>query len=194
MSVPADSRSIHSTATAVHAFDPEADIPVVLDDKPIDPFLVRFSPGDPENPKVCSFRQVLDPVQSYHPSTELVSSQEMVSHCIRGHSCPRRVSFRRFSIFLPLNTRHSTFSSSAPSPIIPALRDEFGFSAEVGILTISLFVSGYCVGPLLWAPLSEQYGRRPIFIISFFGFLVCHIPIVMYFPHFNHHVIYSVSK
>jgi len=48
---------------------------------------------------------------------------------------------------------------------------EFGFSAEVGVLTIALFVAGYCVGPLLWAPLSEQYGRRPIFIISFFGFL-----------------------
>lgn len=58
---------------------------------------------------------------------------------------------------------------------------EFGFSAEVGVLTIALFVAGYCVGPLLWAPLSEQYGRRPIFIISFFGFLVCrrllcHVP------------------
>ncbi|KAI9461803.1 MFS general substrate transporter [Boletus coccyginus] len=48
---------------------------------------------------------------------------------------------------------------------------EFGISSEVGTLTISLFVAGYCVGPLLWAPLSEQYGRRPIFILSFFGFL-----------------------
>ncbi|OCH86985.1 hypothetical protein OBBRIDRAFT_736922, partial [Obba rivulosa] len=35
-------------------------------------------------------------------------------------------------------------------------------------LTIALFVAGYCVGPLLWGPLSEQvcYGRRPIFIIT----------------------------
>ncbi|KAF8140369.1 major facilitator superfamily domain-containing protein [Boletus edulis] len=65
----------------------------------------------------------------------------------------------------------ATFSSSAPSPIIPALMQEFGISTEVGTLTISLFVAGYCVGPLLWGPLSEQYGRRPIFILSFFGFL-----------------------
>ena len=43
----------------------------------------------------------------------------------------------------------------------------FGFSQEVAILTISLFVAGYCVGPLLWGPLSESYGRRPMFIISF---------------------------
>ena len=43
----------------------------------------------------------------------------------------------------------------------------FGFSLEVGALLISLFVAGYCVGPLVWGPLSEQYGRRPVAIISF---------------------------
>lgn len=53
MPVPADAQSVHSAETAVHEFDPELDIPVVLDDKSeVDPFLVRFSPGDPENPKV----------------------------------------------------------------------------------------------------------------------------------------------
>ena len=57
MAVPADSQSVHSATTVVHAFDPELDIPVVLDDKPpADPFLVRFSPGDLENPKVRSSR------------------------------------------------------------------------------------------------------------------------------------------
>ena len=45
---------------------------------------------------------------------------------------------------------------------------QFGISREVATLTISLFVAGYCVGPLLWGPLSEKWGRRPIFIISFF--------------------------
>lgn len=43
----------------------------------------------------------------------------------------------------------------------------FGFSQEVAVLTISLFVAGYCVGPLLWGPLSESYGRRPLFIGTF---------------------------
>lgn len=45
--------------------------------------------------------------------------------------------------------------------------EEFGFGKEVGALLISLFVAGYCVGPLIWGPLSEQYGRRTIGIISF---------------------------
>lgn len=66
----------------------------------------------------------------------------------------------------------STFSSSSPSPLIPTFIQEFGMSEELGILTVSLFVCGYCVGPLLWGPLSEQYGRRPIFMISFFIYTV----------------------
>jgi multidrug resistance protein len=47
------------------------------------------------------------------------------------------------------------------------MEKEFGFSQEVAVLTISLFVAGYCVGPLLWGPLSESYGRRPLFIGTF---------------------------
>lgn len=62
---------------------------------------------------------------------------------------------------------NSTFASSAPSGIVEPLIAEFGFSQEIAILTISLFVAGYCVGPLLWGPLSESYGRRPIFLITF---------------------------
>jgi MFS family permease len=61
----------------------------------------------------------------------------------------------------------------------------FGFSREVGILTIAvsrpndfqsftnnqLFVAGYMLGPLLWGPLSEIFGRRPIFIITFIAYI-----------------------
>lgn len=45
--------------------------------------------------------------------------------------------------------------------------EEFTFSTEVATLTIALFVAGYCVGPLLWGPLSEQVGRKPVFVASF---------------------------
>jgi multidrug resistance protein len=42
----------------------------------------------------------------------------------------------------------------------------FGFGQEIATLTISLFISGYCLGPLLWGPLSEDIGRRPVFLIA----------------------------
>ena len=63
---------------------------------------------------------------------------------------------------------NSTFASSSPSGIATDLERYFGISQEVATLCIALFVAGYCVGPLLWGPLSESYGRRPILILSFF--------------------------
>src|SRR5215471_2790355 len=41
---------------------------------------------------------------------------------------------------------------------------EFSVGNEVVTLGVSLFVLGFAVGPLLWAPLSELLGRQIIFI------------------------------
>ena len=41
------------------------------------------------------------------------------------------------------------------------------FGREVATLTIALFVAGYCVGPLLWGPLSETYGRKMPMVVAF---------------------------
>ncbi|KAJ7487470.1 MFS general substrate transporter [Mycena galericulata] len=62
---------------------------------------------------------------------------------------------------------NATFASAAPSGIAVQLMDAYHLSEELATLAISLFVAGYCVGPLLWGPLSEQYGRRPLFIYPF---------------------------
>lgn len=51
------------------------------------------------------------------------------------------------------------------------MEEYFGFSQEVGVLTIALFVAGYCIGPLLWGPLSESLGRRPVFIGTFVAYM-----------------------
>ncbi|KAF7799242.1 hypothetical protein EIP86_010474 [Pleurotus ostreatoroseus] len=62
---------------------------------------------------------------------------------------------------------NATFSSSAPSGIVPQMMEHFHFGREVATLTIALFVAGYCVGPLLWGPLSEQYGRKLPMVVAF---------------------------
>ncbi|KZT01280.1 MFS general substrate transporter [Laetiporus sulphureus 93-53] len=82
----------------------------------------------------------------------------------RSWSRPYRWYLTMLGAFLVLN---ATFASSIPEGIIYDMMDYFTFSEEVATLTIALFVAGYCVGPLLWGPLSEQFGRRIIFIITF---------------------------
>ncbi|RFU35058.1 hypothetical protein B7463_g1276, partial [Scytalidium lignicola] len=60
-----------------------------------------------------------------------------------------------------------SLSSSAYSGAIEHFIIDFGCSEEVAILGLSLMVLGYAMGPLLWGPLSELYGRRYPFIGSF---------------------------
>ena len=55
------------------------------------------------------------------------------------------------------------FVSSAYSGATAQVIDEFHISSEVATLGISLFVLGFALGPLLWAPLSELYGRQVLF-------------------------------
>lgn len=74
-----------------------------------------------------------------------------------------------------------SFGSSVPSPAEPILAKEFGVGIETTTLVVSLFVLGYAFGPMLWAPISEVYGRRlsmlpAIFVLGLFslGSAVCH--------------------
>ena len=53
----------------------------------------------------------------------------------------------------------------------------FHVSKEVTILAISLYVMGLGTGPLLLGPLSEFYGRNPVYYVSYAFFLVFSFPV-----------------
>lgn len=48
---------------------------------------------------------------------------------------------------------------------------DFGVSAEVGELGLSLYVLSLALAPMCLAPLSEYFGRSPIYITSYGVFL-----------------------
>lgn len=56
------------------------------------------------------------------------------------------------------------FVSSAYSGGVEQILATFNVGEEVVTLGISLFVLGFAIGPLLWAPMSELYGRQVLFI------------------------------
>ncbi|KAI1393216.1 polyamine transporter 1 [Hypoxylon trugodes] len=60
-----------------------------------------------------------------------------------------------------------TFVSTAYSGGISDVIREFKISEEVAILGISLFVIGFAVGPIIWAPMSEMYGRQIMFFFTY---------------------------
>jgi multidrug resistance protein len=59
--------------------------------------------------------------------------------------------------------------SSAYTGGIREIIAEFNISQEVATLGVSLFVLGFAIGPLLWAPLSEVFGRQILFIVTYGG-------------------------
>lgn len=66
-------------------------------------------------------------------------------------------------ITVAIATLAVAFVSSAYSGGVEEVIKEFGISQEVATLGISLFVLGFAVGPLIWAPMSELYGRQYLF-------------------------------
>ncbi|KAM0722977.1 hypothetical protein Q7P37_001175 [Cladosporium fusiforme] len=83
------------------------------------------------------------------------------------------------SVLLVVN---ATFASSSPSGCLPSIAEDLHVSANpVAGLVITLFLLGYVFGPLLWAPLSEFFGRRWVFYYTFllyfaFNFLCAFAP------------------
>ncbi|CAE7203653.1 unnamed protein product [Rhizoctonia solani] len=81
----------------------------------------------------------------------------------------------RITAILAMTTLCIAFASSSYSGGLQFMMAELHMSQYVGILGISLYVVGFGVGPLVWGPLSEMYGRRLIFIISFLPFTLFHL-------------------
>jgi DHA1 family multidrug resistance protein-like MFS transporter len=74
-----------------------------------------------------------------------------------------------------LTTMSATWASSAYSAGTEQIAKEFHVGNQVAVLGTTLFLFGFGLGPLLWAPLSEVYGRRiavltPMFIAICFSF------------------------
>lgn len=52
----------------------------------------------------------------------------------------------------------------------------FGVSMEVMCLCVSLMVWGFGLGPMLFAPLSEEFGRNPVYLVTLFIAVVFIVP------------------
>ncbi|KIW65349.1 hypothetical protein PV04_07615 [Phialophora macrospora] len=72
-------------------------------------------------------------------------------------------------------TMTATWASSAYSPGTEQVAREFHVGMQTSTLGTTLFLFGFGLGPLLWAPLSEVYGRKnavlpPMFVAAMFSF------------------------
>lgn len=72
-----------------------------------------------------------------------------------------------------LQVLNSTIGSSICSGAIPQIAQQFHVTnSQALVLPISTFLIGYIVGPLLWGPSSEYFGRRRPLLIAYCGFII----------------------
>lgn len=92
--------------------------------------------------------------------------------------CPRSMNPARKWAIVGLTSMGSfcvTCASSIYTSTYTQMNAEFGCSRIVATLGLSMFVLGIALGPM-WSPLSEFYGRRPIYLAAFAVFTVWIIP------------------
>ncbi|KAJ5732329.1 Efflux pump bik6 [Penicillium malachiteum] len=84
---------------------------------------------------------------------------------------PLNWSFRKkviTTMLYGLTTCWITFASAIFSAAIEPVKAEFHVNSEIAASGVSLIVFGFGLGPLIWAPLSEVYGRKWVVIVPYF--------------------------
>lgn len=70
-------------------------------------------------------------------------------------------------------TWNSNLGSSLPSNAATAIQVDLSIARGPLVWLNSLYMLGYAVGPLLFGPLSEHIGRRPVILYAYAGYMLC---------------------
>ena len=71
------------------------------------------------------------------------------------------------TVIMALGTLSVTFASTAFSSALPQIQGNLHTSLELSVLSVSLFVLGFAIAPMTWAPMSEHFGRQGLYAIMF---------------------------
>lgn len=69
-------------------------------------------------------------------------------------------------MFCAFNTLACSLASTIFAGAFSQIQEYFHAGEEIAILSVSLFVLGFAVGPVVWGPLSELYGRQSITLLT----------------------------
>ncbi|KAL8720455.1 MAG: hypothetical protein Q9225_002680 [Loekoesia sp. 1 TL-2023] len=72
------------------------------------------------------------------------------------------------TVLYGFTTMGSTFASSVYSPAVNQISKQYHVGTEVSLLGLGVFLVGFGLGPLIWAPLSEIFGRKSAVLVPYF--------------------------
>lgn len=142
----------------------------------MDPTVVTWSgPDDPENPQNWPKTTRCFYVSTLISTCPFILHRSVILVLLRTGYLANRVQ----TGILALMTWVVTFASSVFSTGTRPVMAEFGVSEEVATLGTSLFVLGFGLGPMIWGPLSEIYGRMLPLFFAFGVFAIFQIPVAV---------------
>ncbi|PWY92140.1 MFS multidrug transporter [Aspergillus heteromorphus CBS 117.55] len=121
--------------------------------------------------------EIMKPVRS--TSTGRIKDWKLVTFSIEDPENPKNWSkaFKWYCTMIVAFTCFTvTFSSSVITADIEGPMETFGVSREVSFLVVTVFVIGFGVGPMVFAPLSEMVGRRVVYTATLLLALIFIIP------------------
>jgi DHA1 family bicyclomycin/chloramphenicol resistance-like MFS transporter len=83
----------------------------------------------------------------------------------------RFIGRRMMVVFLSMLSSFPALSTDLYLPALPSMAGLFGVSDTVMNLTLVIYFISFSVTTLVWGPLSDKYGRRPILIIGAAAYL-----------------------
>ena len=79
------------------------------------------------------------------------------------------------SIIVIMMSATMSYYSGVHAASIPAVAEYYHSSQLASTSAVSFFLLGFAIGPLLFAPLSEMFGRLPIIRVTLFLFVLSNI-------------------
>ncbi|EMT72927.1 Putative drug/proton antiporter YHK8 [Fusarium odoratissimum] len=94
---------------------------------------------------------------------------------LRSYASPFTLPRARKNIFLALSciaTMLTAYTAGTYSPPSRAMARDIGASHTATLVGITTFCAGFAIAPMALAPISEIWGRRPVFILAGFVFVI----------------------
>ena len=76
----------------------------------------------------------------------------------------------RFTLLLASLVTLGSFATDMGLPVLAATASSLGVAPATAALTMSVFMVGFAFGPLVVAPVSDRFGRRPVLLLGVAAF------------------------
>ncbi|KAK4946862.1 hypothetical protein LTR66_014240 [Elasticomyces elasticus] len=110
------------------------------------------------------------------PTADTADSKTVISFSLPDPEDPHNWRTRKkvYTVFVGVVlVINSTIGSSEASGAADELAKYFNVKEQSQlVLLVSIYLVGYTVGPLVFGPLSESYGRKYVMICTFVGFII----------------------